>query len=223
MFHFFIWDGERTLEEVEANTLAFDDDESPPRLFQKLRENAEFRLQFADRVHRHLSSDGALTPAAAAERFRAWTGRLDKPIVAESARWGDYRRDVHAYKVGPYVLYTRDGHWRPETERLLKQYFPQRTAILLQQFRQAGLYPEIEAPTARQVEHALAWSAPAGSIYYTLDGSDPRLPGGQLAASGRKYETPLLVPPGRKIKARAVTGQGASLQWSALAEVGAGP
>lgn len=140
-FHFFVWDGERTIERVEDNILAFDDDQSPARLFQKLRENAEFRRQFTERAQRHLSGNGALTPTAAAARLRKWADQLDTAITAESARWGDYRRDVHPYKVSPYLLYTRDDHWRPEVQRLLKDYFPKRTAAVLQQFREAGLQP----------------------------------------------------------------------------------
>jgi hypothetical protein len=140
-FHFFAWDGERTIERLEDNTIRFDDDQSPTRLFQKLRENEEFRRQFADRAQRHLSGNGALTPTAAAARFRKLAETLDAAIVAESARWGDYRRDVHSYKAGPYALYTRDDHWRPEVQRLLRDYFPRRTAAVLQQFREAGLYP----------------------------------------------------------------------------------
>ena len=138
-FIFFVWDGERTLEDVQASVLKFDDDFSPPRLFQKLRENAAFRLRFADHVQRHLSGNGALAPKPAAERFQKWSARLDKAIVAESARWGDYRRDAHRYKVGPYELYTRDDHWRPEIQRLLEDYFPKRPAVFLQQLRDAGL------------------------------------------------------------------------------------
>ena len=150
-FHFFIWDGERTLEDVHANTIAFDDDQSPPRLFHKLRESAEFRMLFADRVQRHLFGDGALTPEAAARRYRLWARQLDAPIVAESARWGNYRHDVHPYKIGPYELYTRDQHWRPEIQRLLKEYFPERTRIVLNQFRALGLYPGISPPrTSRE-------------------------------------------------------------------------
>ena len=140
-FHFFAWDGERTIERVEDNTIRSDDDQSPTRLFQKLRGNEEFRRQFADRAQRHLSGNGALTPAAAAARFQKWSDLLDAAIVAESARWGDYRRDAHSYKVGPYTLYTRDEHWRPEVQRLLKDYFPRRSAVVLQQFREAGLIP----------------------------------------------------------------------------------
>ena len=143
-FLFFVWDAERTLEQVTDNSLAFDDDQSPPRLFHKLRENAEFRRQFAERVRLHLTNGGALTPERAIERFRTGSDRLDGPILAESARWGDYRRDVHSYKVGPYELYTRDDHWRPEIRRLLGDYFPKRTEAVLRQFQEAGLalWPE---------------------------------------------------------------------------------
>ena len=89
-----------------------------------------------------MTHGGALTPERTAERFRNWAKDLDSAVVAESARWGDYRRDVHQYKTGPYELYTRNDHWRPEMDRLLKEYFPKRTEILLKQFREMGLYPK---------------------------------------------------------------------------------
>jgi hypothetical protein len=69
---------------------------------------------------------------------------LDLAIIAESARWGDYRRDVHPYKTGPYERYTRNEHWRPEIDRLLNDYFPKRTGVAVEQFRSAGLYPKPE-------------------------------------------------------------------------------
>lgn len=141
-YQFFIWDGERTLEGIEANSMAFDDDESPPRLFHKLQGNAEFRRLFAERAKKHLTNGGALNPENAAARYRQWAKEIDRAVVAESARWGDYRRDVHRYKTGPYELYTRDDYWRPEIDRLLHEYFPKRTEVVVQQFRQAGLYPK---------------------------------------------------------------------------------
>lgn len=139
-YQFFIWDGERTLEGVDANSMDFDDDQSPPRLFQKLRVNEKFRRLFSERARKHLTGDGALTPEKAAERYRRWAKEIEGAVVAESARWGDYRRDVHSYKTGPYELYTRDDHWRPEIHRLLEEYFPRRTAVVLNQLRQANLY-----------------------------------------------------------------------------------
>jgi hypothetical protein len=154
-FQFFVWDGERTLEKLDDNTINFDDDRSPPRLFQKLRANVEFRRQFADRVRRHFFEGGLLTPGPAAQRFRRWATNIEDAVVAESARWGDYRRDVHPYKTGPYELYTRNDHWRPEINRLLTQYFPQRTAVCLQQFRQAGLYPKIDAAAGKEAGDGL--------------------------------------------------------------------
>src|SRR5205814_1625708 len=105
-------------EGVNDNSMGFDDDQGPPRLFHKRQENAEFRRMFAERAKLHLIGGGALTPAKAGERFQKWAKELDLAIIAESARWGDYRRDVHRYKTGPYELYTRDEHWRPEVERL---------------------------------------------------------------------------------------------------------
>jgi hypothetical protein len=141
-FYFFVWDGERTLEKLDDNTIAFDDDQSPARLFQKLRANPEFRKLFARRARSHCLGDGALSPAAAAKRFRSWADNIDLAVIAESARWGDYRRDVHPYKTGPYELYTRDKHWRPEIDRLLSDYFPRRTAVFLQQLKSAGLYDD---------------------------------------------------------------------------------
>jgi hypothetical protein len=78
----------------------------------------------------------------AAARFKSLAREIDAAIVAESARWGAYRHDIHPYKTGPYELYTRDDHWRQEIERILNQYFPQRTAAFMAQLKKRGLYPE---------------------------------------------------------------------------------
>ncbi|PYI87316.1 MAG: hypothetical protein DME26_06495, partial [Verrucomicrobia bacterium] len=217
-FMFFIWDAERTLEAVDASSMDFDDDESPPRLFHKLKANAGFRTQFADHVQRHLFNRGALTPEAAAERFHRWSTEIDQAIVAESARWGDYRRDVHPYKVGPYELYTRDDHWRPEIKRLLTEYFPQRSAVVLKQFQAAGLYPKIEAPLGQRAGSKLILSATVGTIYFTKDGTDPRLPGGKLSPGAVKYDAPIPLNDRTNVKARIVSGLSESPEWSALVE-----
>ncbi len=139
-FIFMVWDGERTLESVEGNVLASDDDQSPLRLFQKLRASPEFRRRFGRRARTHLNALGALSPSAAWSRYERWVMTLDGPMLAESARWGDYRRDVHPYKNGPYELYRRDEHWRREVHRLRTEYFPKRTEKLVQQLAEAGLY-----------------------------------------------------------------------------------
>jgi hypothetical protein len=141
-FKFFIWDAERTLEQAGDNTIDFDDDESPPRIFHRLAESSEFRLLFSKHAQRHFAESGALNAKAAAERYRNWSEQLDLAILAESARWGSYRRNIHQYKEGPYEIYTRDQHWRPEVERLLNDYFPRRSAVALEQFRMHGFATE---------------------------------------------------------------------------------
>jgi hypothetical protein len=148
-FHFFIWDAERTLEQAGDNTMDFDDDESPTRIFHRLAENEKFRQLFSDRVRRHFASGAALSAAVAADRYRKWADTIDLAVIAESARWGDYRRDVHPYKEGPYELYTRNEHWRPEVNRLLNEYFPRRSAIVLKQFEARGFYSPAASPDKR--------------------------------------------------------------------------
>jgi len=97
--------------------------------------------------------------------------------VCESARWGD------AQRTQPY---TRDVEWTAERNRLLTTYFPRRAQILLGQLKTASLYPAVEAPVfyvngVRQhgghvsTGDELSLQAANGTIYYTLDGSDPRV------------------------------------------------
>jgi hypothetical protein len=141
-YHFLMWDGERSLEEIDANSLAMDDDQSPARLFQKLRENAAFRAAFAQRAAEVMGAGGELSPERAAARYRRLADAVRPAMICESARWGDYRRDVHPYREGPYELYTVADHWEPEVRRLLEEYFPQRAGRFQEQLRTAELAGE---------------------------------------------------------------------------------
>ena len=141
-FQFLVWDGECTLRNLNADTLDFDDDESPPRLFHALSENAEFRKLFATRARQLLFNDGPLATEKAAERYRALADSVALALTAEAARWGNYRREVQPYKTGPYESYTVENSWRTETNRILSQYFPQRREILVNQLRARGLFAD---------------------------------------------------------------------------------
>ncbi len=217
-YRFLVWDGERTLEGIDANSMDFDDDESPPRLFHKLSENVDYRMFFADRVQKLLLNGGPLTAKPATERYKALAQVLEKPLVAESARWGSYRRDIHPYKAGPYEFYKPDVHWRPEVDRLLSQYFPQRPAVLIQLFRQRGLFPQTDAPTGQIQNGLLRLSSREGMIYYTLTGTDPRLPGGAVAPDALQYSQPVRLTSGQKLKARSAAASQTATEWSTLVE-----
>ena len=183
-FQFFSWDAEHVLEDVGANDLNENNAGCPSFLFQRLRENADFRRLFADRVQLHCFNDGVLTPQSAAQRLMNRMNQIDLAIIAESARWGDYRRDVHPWQtVGPFALYTKE-HWLAEQDFLLNEYFPNRTNTFINQLRRAGLFPRVSAPQFRvnedlnfsaeiQEGDILTMTATAGDIYYTTDGSDP--------------------------------------------------
>lgn len=148
--------------------------ESNPQWFhQKLCENPLYRSRFADRVQKFFFNDGALTPQANIDRFLARKEMIDLAIIAESARWGDSKREP---------AFTRDNAWLPEINRIVGRFFPDRTAIVLGQLRARGWVSRVQPPEfssrSRRVQPGfqLAMTAPRGRIYYTTDGTDPVLP-----------------------------------------------
>ncbi len=155
---------------------------NPQYLHQQLMANAEYRQRFADLALKAFGPGGALSPEAAQARFQAEADQIQLAIVAESARWGDAQR--------PDDPLTR-ADWQAAVDRVLNDYMPHRTAIVWDQLRAAGLYPNVAAPSflvdgvpsaggpvPRGSTATIA--AAAGTIYYTVDGSDPRLPGGAV-------------------------------------------
>ena len=184
-YRFFTWDAESSMETVDINVTGLNQSSSPAHIFHRLRSNDEFRLMVADRIQKHFFNNGVLAPEVAAARYSTLTEEIEIAIIAESARWGDYRRDVNPIQRGPYDLYTRDDHWVQERARLLQSYFPRRTGIVFNQLRALDLYPEIASPEflvdgvpqhGGTISESLISFSPttSGAIYYTLDGTDPR-------------------------------------------------
>ena len=191
-YKFLSWDAERTLESITGtNQTAIHRDDKPSNLYAGLRTDAEFRMLFADHVHQHFFNGGALTPENAQARYQVLADWVDRAIVGESARWGDSSRALP---------YTRDAEWATERDRLLNQYFPQRTDVVLGFLQGASLYPTTVAPSflinaapqhggTISAGDVLSITAPDGTIYYTLDGTDPRLPGGGINPGASVIET----------------------------------
>lgn len=187
---------------------------NPWWLHSKLKSNAEYVLHFADRVHKHFFNGGALTASACQARYQTRIDEIDTAIIAESARWGDYLSASSAR--------TRNTDWLPAVTWVRDTYLAQRTAIVLGQLQSAGLYPTVAAPefsrNGGQISSgfSLTITAAAGTIYYTTDGSDPRLVGGSVssAAASGSSGLALTLTASKKIKARALSGS----VWSALTE-----
>jgi hypothetical protein len=218
-FIYLPWDGETLLGDPGIDRVSNPDVASG--LHTKLLASAQYKLDFADHVQRHFFNGGALTPEQNVSRWQKRAREVELPIIAESARWGDYRRDVHRFSDAPFELYTRDKQWRTEQARLLNNYFPGRTQTVLNQLRKAGLYPAVDAPAFSQsggkIEPGfqLTMSASAGAIYYTTDGADPRVhDSGELSAGALPYSGAVVLNADTRIKARVRDGT----TWSALVE-----
>jgi hypothetical protein len=160
----------------------------PQWLHYRLCENPDYRIRFADRVYRHFFNDGAMTPDANINRFMKRAEEIDEAIIAESARWGDARMAKPR---------TKHDDWLPQIDNVVDNFFPVRNAIVLNQLKEAGLYPNLDPPRffgdATEFIRATVLVEPgfrltlqnpnaSGSIYYTTDGTDPRLPGGSPSA-----------------------------------------
>ncbi len=229
-FQFHSWDAEHTLKSVSIDRTSESRSGTPGEIYDRLRASPEFRLLFADEAHRHFFNGGILyvdedDPAwdpAQPERNRPaahWMRRIDEvdpAIACEAARWGDTRR--------PSEPYTRNDEWMAELNWLLTQYFPNRSGNVLGQLRSRGLYPNLGAPILSQhggevdPGFVLSMSLPAGTngtIYFTTDGTDPRVFGsGAVSGRSESYEDPIILTDHAHVLARTRSGT----TWSALAE-----
>jgi len=227
-FRIICWDSEHILKSPNENRLSLNKTNCPSFIFQQLRNCAQFRLDFADRVQKHFFDGGLLSPDGAAATWTAIADIIDKAVYAESARWGDYRRDVHPSNP-PGVLYRKDVHYDAQKKYLLETYFPQRSGIFLNQLKAASLFPQVEAPEillndekvsrdTLNIHDVLCLKTSRGSVYYSLDGQDPLdWSGGQeavLSASSQLYTGAFTPDSSIILKARTLYNN----NWSALSE-----
>ncbi len=142
-FQFIPWDSERIFYRLSDNIVEENNEGRPSFLYSQLRHNPIFRRQFAKRANALLSPGGLLGPESVIAGWQNRSNEIELAIITESARWGDYRRDVHPYKKEPYELYTKNDHWLVEQKWLNEVYFPERSQIVLDQLKEIGLAGEI--------------------------------------------------------------------------------
>lgn len=206
IFRFWVWDGEWGFgiygRAVTRDTFA----ESGPgpdnsglsstgnseiaQLYQRLRLNPEFRLLWADRIHKHMFNNGALTDA----------NIIDGYVAARAELSG--------------VIPSFDNS-------ILTTWIPQRRAVVMNLFNTYGLIASSNAPGFNQLGGAvprgfnLVMTNLTGTIYYTTNGADPRVPfTGTVAVGALTYTGPLTLDQTTLIKARSLSGG----KWSALTE-----
>jgi hypothetical protein len=195
----------------------------PQWLHYKLTLNAEYRNRFRDKAYRYFSDGGVFSPSIAAERFKTRADQIDMAIIAESARWGDAQ-------ISPSR--TKDDDWLPEINSMYSTYFPLRTGIVIDQMKEVDLYSDYDAPVLKKAGTVLKDQVynftdgftvsienpnASGDVYYTLDGTDPRLLGGSVSEkaimAGNQAE--IAISNSTVIQARVKIG----IEWSPIHEV----
>lgn len=209
---YFVWDGERTWFDGAEIYMELDEYLDRPNLVKPLLaallENPDFRMALADRLYLHLFNNGALAQANAQARWQSINKGIEQAVIAESARWGDTRFD------SPLT----QADWFRARDDVLAQ-MENNNDLLIELARKAGYYPNLDPPHFNRQSGPVAsgfnvtMSAAAGQIYYTTDGSDPRLAvTGEVSAQAKQYRQPLVITATTQIKARARQADA----WSAL-------
>ncbi|MDP7287956.1 MAG: lamin tail domain-containing protein, partial [Phycisphaerae bacterium] len=208
-WRFHMWDAEFGLRNLNGNHVnSFGG--PPGSLFQKMLASPKFVSTFQDRAHRLLFNGGALTPQVNIDWVTEAAAKIHDAVMGESARWSGSR-----------------SNWESRINNLRNTYFPQRTGIFINQLKAVGRYPNVDAPSFNinssyqhggiiELGDSLTINASADTIYYTLDGGDPRDVDGGISPGALVYSGAMTLNESAFVKSRAYdSGTG---EWSALNE-----
>jgi len=146
---------------------------NPQWIHEKLCENPIYVDRFANHVYKYFFNGGTVTPEANLARILARKKQIDLAIIAESARWGDSKREP---------AFTRDNGWIQAVNYVIEDFLPNRTNVVLGQLQSKGWYPQVEPPAFSSEsklvpkDFQLTMAAARGQIYYTIDGTNPYQP-----------------------------------------------
>ena len=171
-FRFLCWDTEIIFENVDENLSAGSKHKgAPTTIFQGLLKNNDFAARYRARAKELLADDGLLGETSVVEVWDSLYNTISTAIYDESARWGDYRRDVHQYAYGAGKLYTVDKYYMRERNRLLTEYFPYRSKKVLTQILAYVLEPTAIGATLKDnVQYSMFNVQYSKDKWYTLQG-----------------------------------------------------
>ena len=223
-FAFFVHDSEHSLgaggrwdanndrmNTLNSNTFRDDFTRSNPQFihFDLAESTEEYRVRFGDRAQKYLFNDGLLTDARALSVLEERQAIVDQVIDAEAARWGDAVREAPRKR----------SDWETEIASL-RSTIIRRDTFFRRHLLTARVYPQTEAPEIEPFGGLLPVGGEVdlfsadGTIYYTTDGSDPRLVGGAISPSALTAENgdEITIGTTTKIQMRALDGD----EWSAI-------
>ena len=145
-FRFLCWDSELIFGSQWENVLSKNNgSQSPTGIFHNLLKNEKFARRYVRRAKEVLSESGFLGEESVVQVWDSLYHTIETALYDEAARWGDYRRDVHRWQSGGQ-LYTVDDFYIPERNRLLYEYFPNRSAKVLDDILSYVNVDDFEAP-----------------------------------------------------------------------------
>ncbi|MBN1187934.1 MAG: chitobiase/beta-hexosaminidase C-terminal domain-containing protein [Bacteroidales bacterium] len=161
----------RTGDPSVSNML--DDNESGDNGFEAFWTNIDFRMRFNDLVYKHFYNDGVMTDENVIKAWDNLTNYIYRPIICESARWGDERSSDPM---------DRDNEW--DAARLaVRKDLNGRGGMLISKLQDKGYYSTLPAPsysTERSETDTSTFSITIsrvgdnGVVYYSTDNTDPR-------------------------------------------------
>ena len=218
MWRYHSWDAEKVFQRLSDNLTTTSNNPGPTGIHQSLTKSDDYRIRFADHVAKQFFNGGVMSVEGLQKAYRRRTDEIDRAIILESARWGDAARSTP---------YTKED-WDTERDRIMDDYFPKRVDIAIDQFERADLFGDLDLPTFDDhgghfdSGYALTINKSVfaqGEIFYTTDGSDPRLPGGKLSTDAIGYNDPVSLAESATVKARLYKGSiFGSTEWSPLLE-----
>ena len=220
-FKFLAWDAEVSMgaslsdirTDVRVNTLMERPFGSPGRLLFWLSKNHEFKIEFGDRLQKHLFGSGVMAVKNMTARWDEFVDLIDGPMVLETARHG-----------------TPDSlqRWHDEVTWVRNNWLPNRNRYVLEDFQRMDLYAQINAPVillngsphfggkAATTDEVIVADPEGVQVVYTTDGTDPRAVGGGVSQGATMAQpgTVLTVGDGLRLRARVLHDN----TWSALVE-----
>ena len=164
--------------------------------YRRLFDDADFSQRYVDRFAQLRTNVFATQKILA--RVDTMTASLAEAQKRNYERWPILGRAINPNWF-IFSSYEEEVGW-------VKKFIEARLNWMEQQF------PPV--PALGGAADSLVLSAKTGEIYYTLDGSDPRAPGGEVSKAAQLYKTELHPPPGAKLFARTrVENRWSAPQW----------
>ncbi len=171
-------------------------DDSQYSYFRRLFEDPDFGQRYVDRLAELRGT--VFSQSNLTAKIDGLIADLGNGRVRNFERW-----PILSRRIWPNTFV---GKTYDDEINYMKDFLFRRLSWVDQQFIAA---PQM-APGST-VKGAVVLSSVAGKVYYTLDGSDPRAPGGVVSGRAKQYEGSIALPAGAKLFARAWQNE----RWSA--------